>query len=249
MKRKHLYDNVDLEDLHLKEIPDNIAMYACHGTYEIRNNKITSLKNSPTFVKGNFNCSDNLLGSGTGLQYGPEEVQGNYNCDGNKLISLDGIATIIGPRLTLDSNRLTSLNGLPASILNNNKSLSFSENRISSLDGYGFESVQFYDFFFLDNKVTSLKGSPNSVKGSYDCSLNPITSFEGGPTNINHNFYGMELKNLQSLNGFPKYVASNVFLSMTDMLRIFPDYTKNDRNVIIQTIRDICDVEGRINVD
>ena len=116
MKRKHLYDNVDLEGLHLKEIPDNIAMYACHGTYEIRNNKITSLKNAPTFVKGNFNCSDNLLGSGTGLQYGPEEVQGNYNCDGNKLISLDGIATIIGPRLTLDSNRLTSLNGLPASI-------------------------------------------------------------------------------------------------------------------------------------
>jgi len=223
MKRKHLYDNVDLEGLHLKEIPDNIAMYACHGTYEIRNNKITSLKNAPTFVKGNFNCSDNLLGSGTGLQYGPEEVQGNYNCDGNKLISLDGIATI--------------------------KSLSFSENRISSLDGYGFESVQFYDFFFLDNKVTSLKGSPNNVKGSYDCSLNPITSFEGGPTNINHNFYGMELKNLQSLNGFPKYIASNVFLSMTDMLRIFPDYTKNDRNVIIQTIRDICNVGGRISVD
>ncbi len=246
MKRKHLYDDVELENLHLKEIPDNIAMYACHGTYEIRNNKITSLKNAPTFVKGNFNCSDNKL---TSLQYGPEEVQGNYNCDGNKLISLDGIATIIGPRLTLDSNRLTSLNGLPASILNNNKSLSFSENRISSLDGYGFESVQFYDFFFLDNKITSLKGSPNNVKGSYDCSLNPITSFEGAPTNISRNFYGMELKNLKSLKGFPKYVANNVFLSMTDMLRIFPDYTKNDRNVIIQTIRDICNVGGRITVD
>ena len=42
MKRKHLYDYVDLEGLHLKEISDNIAMYACHGTYEIRNNKITS---------------------------------------------------------------------------------------------------------------------------------------------------------------------------------------------------------------
>ena len=43
MKRKHLYDYVDLEGLHLKEIPDNIAMYACHGAYDIQNNKIRSL--------------------------------------------------------------------------------------------------------------------------------------------------------------------------------------------------------------
>ena len=249
MKRKHLYDYVDLEGLHLKEIPDNIAMYACHGAYDIQNNKIRSLKNAPSFVKGNFICDDNLLGLGSGLKYGPEEVQGNYNCSGNKLVSLDGIATLIGPRLTMDDNRLTSLNGLPSSILNNNKSLSFNNNSISNLSGYGFESVEFYEFFFANNNVTSLRGGPNIVKSNYDCASNPITSFEGGPTNINHNFYGLELKNLQSLNGFPKYVASNVFLSMTDMLRIFPDYTKNDRNVIIQTIRDICNVGGRISVD
>ena len=249
MKRKHLYYYVDLEGLHLKEIPDNIAMYACHGSYDIQNNKIRSLKNAPSFVKGNFICDDNLLGMGSGLKYGPEEVQGNYNCSGNKLVSLDGIATLIGPRLTMDDNRLTSLNGLPSSILNNNKSLSFNNNSISNLSGYGFESVEFYEFFFANNNVTSLRGGPNIVKSNYDCASNPITSFEGGPTSVGRNFYAMVLKNLQSLKGLPSIIGGTLFLSMDDMLRIFPDYTKNDRDILISTIKDMCSVGRGISIE
>jgi Leucine-rich repeat (LRR) protein len=250
MKRKHLYDYVDLEGLHLKEIPDSIAMDVCHGTYDIQNNKITSLKNAPSsFVKGNFICDDNLLGLGTGLKYGPEEVQGTYNCSGNKLASLDGIATLIGPRLTMDSNRLTSLKGLPTSILNNNKSLSFNENRISSLEGYGFESVEFFEFFFSNNNVTLLRGGPTIVQTSYDCTSNLITSFEGGPTHVGRNFYAMGLKNLKSLKGLPSVIGGSLFISLMDMLRIFPDYTKNDRDIVMSTIRDICRVGGRIMID
>ena len=99
MKRKHLYDAVDLESQYLREIPDIIAMYACHGAYDIQNNKIRSLKNAPSFVKGNFICDDNLLGLGSGLKYGPEEVQGNYNCSGNKLVSIPQISQILRPKL------------------------------------------------------------------------------------------------------------------------------------------------------
>jgi hypothetical protein len=248
MKRKHLYDYVDLEGLHLKEIPDNIAMYACHGTYDIQTNKIKSLKNAPSFVKGNFICDDNLLGMGSGLKYGPEEVQGNYNCSGNKLVSLDGIATLIGARLTMDDNRLTSLNGLPSSILNNNKSLSFNNNSISNLSGYGFESVEFYEFFFSNNNVTSLRGGPNIVQANYDCALNPITSFEGGPTSVGRNFYAMGLKNLQSLKGLPSIIGGTLFLSSMDMFRIFPGY-KNTKHIVISAIKDMCSVGKGISIE
>ena len=40
MRRKHFYDNVELDHQYLKEIPDNIAMYACHGSYDISDNAV-----------------------------------------------------------------------------------------------------------------------------------------------------------------------------------------------------------------
>lgn len=238
MKRRHYYESVELDNLHLKEIPDAIAMYACHGSYIINNNNLTSLKNAPAFVKGNFLCSFNKL---TTLVDGPEEVQGHYYASENNLTSLEGVAKIIGGKLYLQNNRLTSLNGLPK--LREGSSLLFGTNRISSLEGYGLENIQFFNFYCEANNLTSLKGSPTRITGNYDCSGNPITSFVGGPIFVSGDFYAGDMTNLISLEGFPKRIGNSVYMDIQDLYKIFPDKGVYD---IKNEIRKICKVEGRL---
>ncbi len=80
----------------------------------------------------------------TSLRDGPQEVQGSYNCADNKITSLDGIAKIIGGGVDVSYNQLTSLQGIP--ILKSNRSLKVSDNKITSLIGYGFEYL-LYDWY------------------------------------------------------------------------------------------------------
>jgi len=238
MKRRHHYESVELDNLHLKEIPDTIVMYACHGSYIVNNNNLTSLKNAPAFVKGNFICSFNKL---TTLVDGPEEVQGHYYASDNNLTSLEGVAKIIGGKLYLQNNRLTSLNGLPK--LRGGSSLLFGLNRITSLEGYGLENIQFFNFYCEDNNLNSLEGGPTHITGNYDCSNNPITSFVGGPEFVSGDFYAGVVKNLMSLDGFPKIIGNNVYMDIQDLYKIFPDKTIYD---IKNEIRKVCKVEGRL---
>lgn len=238
MKRRHYYESVELDHLHLKEIPDTIAMYACHGSYIINNNKLTSLKNAPAFVKGNFVCSVNKL---TTLVDGPEEVQGHYYANDNNLTSLDGVAKIIGGKLYVQKNRLISLNGLPKLV--GGSSLNFGENRITSLEGYGLENIPFFNFYCENNNLNSLKGGPTHVTGNYDCSNNPITSFVGGPIFVSGDFYAGVVTNLMSLEGFPKRIGNSVYMDIEDLYKIFPGKSRYD---IKNEIRKVCKVEGRL---
>jgi hypothetical protein len=238
MRRKHFYDNVELDHLFLKEIPDNIAMYACHGLYDISDNKLTSLKNCPSFVKGNFNCSLNNL---TSLRDGPQEVQGSYNCADNKITSLDGIAKIIGGGVDVSYNQLTSLQGIP--ILKSNRTLNAGDNKITSLIGYGFESIEFNTFAVAVNKLTSLAGSPYRVNANYECDANPIENFVGGPKFVGRNFYAVNLPNLKSIEGLPHVIEGKLFISIIDMRRIFTDLTDGN---IFKEIRSISNIIGGI---
>lgn len=241
MKRKHYYESVELDDLHLKEIPDNIAMYACHGSYLVDHNRLTSLKNAATFVKGNFNCSFNKL---TSLVGGPEEVQGHYVCSNNNITSLEGVAKIIGGYLYCQVNRLTSLDGLPK--LKSGASLLIGSNKISSIDGYGLENIQFNSFYCESNNITSLKGGPSFVQGTYDCSGNPITSFVGAPTFVGGDFFAGELRNLKDLIGFPKTVENNLYMDRIDLMRLFPKH--QDEYELRMIMSQICKVRGRIHI-
>ena len=238
MRRKHFYDNVELDDMFLREIPDNIAMYACHGSYDISNNKLTSLKNCPSFVKGNFDCSHNNL---TSLRDGPQEVQGSYYCNFNKITSLDGIAKIIGGGIDISYNELTSLQGLPT--LKSNRSLKVSDNKITSLIGYGFESIEFSSFDVNSNKLTSLAGSPYRVNANYECDANPIENFVGGPKFVGRNFYATSLRSLKSIEGLPHVIEGKLYISMIDMRRIFPGLVDGN---IFKEIRSISNIIGGI---
>jgi len=238
MKRKHFYDNVELDHLFLKEIPDNIAMYACHGLYDISDNKLTSLKNCPSFVKNHFDCSTNKI---TSLRDGPQEVQASYNCNDNKLTSLDGIAKIIGGNIDVSYNELTSLQGLPT--LKSNRTLKVGNNKITSLIGYGFESIEFNTFDVVLNKLTSLVGSPYRVNSNYECDANPIENFVGGPKFVGRNFYAVSLPNLKSIEGLPHVIEGKLYIGIIDMRRIFPGLTDGN---IIKEIRSISNIIGGI---
>ena len=58
------------------------------------------------------------------------------------------------------------------------------------------------NLFFQNKKITSLKGMPKKVNGSFDCSNNELTSLEFGPKIVNKNFYcnNNKLKSLNSIS-------------------------------------------------
>jgi len=215
-----------LRFLSLKDIPYSIAIDVCTGYYDIGNNRLTSLKNSPKKVDC-FNCSNNNL---TSLIGGPKFVKDVYRCEYNQLTSLDGIATFIG-----NETRYS-------------KTLVSGHNKITSLEGYGLENIQFFNFYFEHNNLVSLNGSPQIVDASYNCSNNPITSFIGAPKEIGRYFMANDLPKLNSLDGFPKRVMSNVYLSKNDMLRIFPDLSSKDTDIIEANIKEICEVSGNVYI-
>jgi len=240
MKQKILDDPVELDSLYLKQIPDEIHIDKCLNMYDVSDNRLTSLKNCPYFVKGNFLCSYNRL---TSLEYGPQEVQGNYIATNNQLTSLNGIATKIFRSLKLSHNKITSLDGIPE--LRSGASLEIEDNNISNLSGYGFEKIQFHDFTIVYNKITTLLGGPRVVVGDYDLSGNPIKNFVGGPTVVGNNFYCHNLKNVESFEGWPKVINGNVFITEDDANRLFGE--KISRTSIRDRIRSYSKVlNGRV---
>jgi hypothetical protein len=217
-----LNSNVDLRYQHLKEIPNSIAMDSCNGFYDVSNNNLTSLKNSPVSVVGEFCCHRNKL---TSLIGGPQFVSDIYRCQDNRLVSLNGIA-----KFTKDRPELTC-----------------GYNKITSLTGNGFESVRFGVFNVESNSLVSLNGSPKETT-LYNCSNNPIVSFEGAPLNVTRNFIAENLPKLKNLSGLPREVSGIVFLSMADMLRVFPNLTKYDKDIMIDEIKRKCRVWGDIYI-
>lgn len=217
-----LNSNVNLRYVHLKEIPESIAMDRCNGFYDVSNNSLTSLKNSPVSVVGEFCCHRNKL---TSLIGGPQFVSDIYRCQDNKLVSLKGIAKFTKER----------------------PELICSYNKITSLMGNGFESVRFGEFNVESNRLVSLNGGPTECS-LYNCSNNPIVSFEGAPLNVTRNFIAENLPKLKNLSGLPREVGGIVFLSMTDMLRVFPDLTKYDKDIMIDEIKRKCRVWGDIYI-
>ena len=74
---------------------------------------------------------------------------------------------------------------------------------------FSFKGISFGhvsgNFNCFNNKLTSLEGSPQTVRGDFNCSLNQLTSLEGAPQTVNGNFW-CSGNNLQSLVGAPQTV-------------------------------------------
>ncbi|MCK9475625.1 MAG: hypothetical protein M0R46_06895 [Candidatus Muirbacterium halophilum] len=66
------------------------------------------------------------------------------------------------------------------------------------------------------NKLTSLKGSPQSVGGWFDCNDNQLTSLEGAPQSIGGSFYCYKCQ-LITLEGAPHTIGGNFYCSSNQL--------------------------------
>lgn len=94
---KVIEDYVNLSDLHISELPEflkDVQIRSSGKSYyqpsglNISRNKLTSFKNCPSFIAGDFFAKNCNL---TSLIGGPNYVGGNFMCNRNKLTSLEGI--------------------------------------------------------------------------------------------------------------------------------------------------------------
>jgi Leucine-rich repeat (LRR) protein len=125
------------------------------------------------------------------------KIEGDFNIQGGgtktKLISSEGLPTSCR-KLDITYNEITNLEGI-----GDIKSLDAANNMITSLKGS--PRVINGSFDVEDNKLTTLKGGPEHVYGYFDCSENELTDLQGCPTtdnsiylhgNLFKTFYGLK---------------------------------------------------------
>jgi hypothetical protein len=119
--------------------------FLCHS-------KLTSLRGSPTYVAGDFNCYGNQL---TSLKHGPAQVGGDYTCPENVLTSLKGSPTIINGNFNCFLNQLKSLSHGPIKVNGS--------------------------YYAYHNELVTLEGSPDFVGGSFNVGSNEFSNLVGCP--------------------------------------------------------------------
>lgn len=144
-------NHVFLQDKKLQKIP--VKFGVVQGNFEISNNLLTDLTNSPDIVKMEFDCSHNYkLRS---LNGSPQEV-GSFKCNNNTfLFDLKGCTPIVKKDFNCSYNKLQSLEGGP-------------------LEVYGL-----YDCSY--NELTSLKGMAKIVGNRILCPHNKISNINDLP--------------------------------------------------------------------
>jgi len=78
-------------------------------------------------------------------------------------------------------------------------------------------------FSCIDNKLTTLEGCPKSVSGSFYCSKNELATLEGGPQSVGVDFHCEENK-LKDLYGFPEFFDNEVYYNdnpVSEILKLF----------------------------
>jgi hypothetical protein len=100
----------------------------------------------------------------------------------------------------------------------------FFNNKLTTLEGSP-ESVG-GNFYVYDNKLTTLEGSPKSVGGDYYCHNNQLTTLECGPKSVGGDFYCFN-NQIVNLKGFPEYYEGNVYYSGNPVSEILDLFATN----------------------
>lgn len=148
----------------------------------ICNSKLNTLKGSPYFVGGDFNCNNNEL---TSLEGGPAYVRGSYHCSENKLITLKGCAREVGRDFLCNGNLLENLIGSP-----------------NKINGY---------FNAKMNRLRTLKGAPKEMFGRFHLSYNRLNDFAGAPEKMWGEIYATS-NFLNNLKGLPTDFEGQLFI-------------------------------------
>jgi len=120
------HGNINLRYLKLSEIPD-FGIHTVDGNFLCAGSTgIHSLKNCPSKILGNFDCSSCGIVS---LEFGPHTVNGTYNCAFNKITSLKHSPAKHTGEFNLCGNLITSLEHAPE----NCSSMNATHNLITAL--------------------------------------------------------------------------------------------------------------------
>ena len=90
------------------DLPDTVS-----NKFWCDNNRLTSLKGSPSHVGGSFHCQFNQL---TSLKGSPSHVGGVFYCDENDLTSLEYCPSQVGGNFRCEYNSLSSLQDIHTQI-------------------------------------------------------------------------------------------------------------------------------------
>lgn len=143
-----------------------------HGSFDISHSNLTSLKNAPEMVHGNFDFVSKARK--TTLLGGPQYVEGSYHLFVKKMDDLDGAPRYVGKYFSCGNCELKSLEGGPDVV----GGLYFCENnKLKTLKG--LPKNDFLGINAKDNLLTSLEGLPKEVH-NVELSKNHLTSLEGG---------------------------------------------------------------------
>lgn len=185
---------VYLNAMSLNKIP--FKFHKVDRDFDCKDNLLRTLENAPQIVEGSFLCQSNNLES---LKGGPDRVGRSFNCSENGLRTLEYGPSKVGWEYNCSYNYITSLKGIPNELV----ILNARHNALTSLAGLGYVSLHLN---LNNNELTSLKGCPESLDGSFHCSVNKLTSLEGGPTEVGLD-YICSWNKLTSLKGAPKVVG------------------------------------------
>ena len=105
--------NVSLYKKGLKELPLKFGKVS--GSFDCRNNQLTTLEGAPKVVGGNFACDRNQLIT---LEGAPKEVGGVFDCEYNQLTTLEGAPKVVGGNFYCSYNLLPKEDLLTYKVLN-----------------------------------------------------------------------------------------------------------------------------------
>ena len=165
-KKKEIRGNLELDELHLKELPDFLGeVDNCYGNVNLQKNQLTSLKNLPKNISGYLNVSENKI---TSFESGPKYVSGKLDCSNNRISSLIDMPLVSGyGSILVPSNQLTSLNGikLPRTVDIDSFRINVSFNQITTLQGSNLRSIEsMYSLQLQGNPIKSIEGCPPIIQ-------------------------------------------------------------------------------------
>jgi len=223
---KTINGNVYLNSLKLRELPEILKGIHINGSFNINENYLKTLNNSPESVKKGFYCHHNKhLKSFVG---GPKTVGGLYAFSSG-LTSLEGFPNIQSgetkTKIDISNCKLTSLKGLP-------------EMCPGTLSIFG------------NSTLKSLEGCSQYVFGDFEALWLPITSMIGGPRKIYGDCHLFET-NIDSLDGIPEYILGNLYIGDTPLwyklhpVSRTPESIKQSKQ-LLDKLHSKCDVLGGI---
>ena len=228
-KRKEIRGSLELDGLHLKELPDFLGeVDNCYGNIDLQENQLTSLKNLPKNISGYLDVSKNRI---TSFEGGPKYVSGRLECSNNRISSLNGMPLVSGHgSILVSANNLTSLNGLklPNTVDIDSFRINASFNKITTLQGSNLSSIEsMYSLQLQGNPLKSIEGCPPMI-GSFNLNFTDLESLKGGPLYVGY-LYLMGVPNFKTLDGFPQ---------RADVLYVDRNFAFNDDD-----IKDYCRVK------